>query len=361
VKWDRSPGEGRSEAIPFSHPPLDGVRAEPTHRIKSLLALKKSTAYLVLIVLLFLVPTILRDPRWLHVVIMIYLYIMLAGGLRLIMSTGQVSFAHAAFWAIGAYSSALLVMKLGFSFWVALPSAAVISAIIGILIGYPCLRLKGPYFFIITLAFGEIARLMFTSWVDLFGGANGIAGIPFPDPISVPLLGVIQFGSRSTQYYYLLLLMLLGSLFVMYRLEGSRFGMTCAAIREADELAQSLGISAIRYKLILFVTACFLAGLAGSFYAHYLTYISPDFFTFWESMIFLLIAAIGGSGSTSGVILGAILLTLVPEVAREAKRVEPIIFGGILVLVLLFLPGGLWSLKEKIPWKLLNLKTTGRG
>jgi branched-chain amino acid transport system permease protein len=326
-----------------------------------LTGLKKPISYFILIAVLFSVPTILRDPRWLHIVIMIYLYIMLAGGLRLIMSTGQVSFAHAAFWAIGAYSSALLVMKMGFSFWLALPSAGVICAVISILIGYPCLRLKGPYFFIITLAFGEIARLLFTSWVDLFGGANGIAGIPFPDPIAVPLLGAIEFGSRSIHYYYLLLVLLLGSLFVMYRLEGSRFGMTCGAIREADELAQSLGISAIRYKMILFVVACFLAGLAGSFYAHYMTYISPDFFTFWESMIFLLIAAIGGSGSTTGVILGAVLLTLVPEVAREAKRVEPIIFGGMLVVVLLFLPGGLWSLREKIPLKLINSKIAGRG
>lgn len=324
-------------------------------------ALKKAIVYLFAIALLALLPVVMRDPRWLHIVIMIYLYIMLAGGLRLIMSTGQVSFAHAAFWAIGAYSSALLVMKLGLSFWLALPLAGVISAIVSILIGFPCLRLKGPYFFIITLAFGEIARLVFTSWVDLFGGANGIPGIPFPDPIAIPLLGVIEFSSRSVHYYYLLLLMLLGCLFIMYRLQGSRFGMTCAAVRESDELAQSLGISAIRYKMILFVVACFFAGLAGSFYAHYMTYISPDFFTFWESMTFLMIAVIGGSGSTSGVILGAILLTVAPEIAREAKRVEPIIFGAILVVVLLFLPGGLWSLREKIPLKLNLLKLIRRG
>lgn len=324
-------------------------------------ALKKAIVYLFAIALLALLPVVMRDPRWLHIVIMIYLYIMLAGGLRLIMSTGQVSFAHAAFWAIGAYSSALLVMKLGLSFWLALPLAGVISAIVSILIGFPCLRLKGPYFFIITLAFGEIARLVFTSWVDLFGGANGIPGIPFPDPIAIPLLDVIEFSSRSVHYYYLLLLMLLGCLFIMYRLQGSRFGMTCAAVRESDELAQSLGISAIRYKMILFVVACFFAGLAGSFYAHYMTYISPDFFTFWESMTFLMIAVIGGSGSTSGVILGAILLTVAPEIAREAKRVEPIIFGAILVVVLLFLPGGLWSLREKIPLKLNLLKLIRRG
>ena len=324
-------------------------------------SLKKAIALVIVILFLAIVPIFLRDPRWLHIVIMIYLYIMLAGGLRLVMTTGQVSFAHAAFWAIGAYASALLVMKLGFSFWVALPMSGVLAGFFGILIGYPCLRLKGPYFFIITLAFGEIARLFFTSWVDLFGGANGIAGIPFPNSITLPLIGVLEFKSRSIHYYYLLLLLLLGSLFFMYRLERSRFGMTCTAIRESDALCESLGVNAMRYKVILFVVACIIAGFAGSFYAHYMTYISPDFFTFWESMTFLLMVVIGGSGSTSGVILGAIILTVVPDVAREAKRLEPIIFGGILVLVLRFMPGGLWSLIGMLPRKLRLSKSAQRG
>lgn len=305
--------------------------------------LKKTTASLSLILLLFLLPLFFTDPRWLHLIIMIFLYIILAGGLRLIMAAGQVSFAHAAFWAIGAYASTLLVMKAGVSFWVALPLSGMIAAFVGIVIGFPVLRLKGPYFFIITLSFGEVARLLFTSWVDLFGGANGISGIPFPNALKIPFWGAIAFSSRSIHYYYLLLIMLLVAIFVMYRLERSRFGMTCSAIRESDDLAASLGINAMQYKTILFTVACFWAGLAGSFYAHYMTYISPEFFSFWESMNLLLIAVIGGSGSISGVILGSILLTLIPDVAREAKRVEPIIFGFILVVVLRFLPGGLWG------------------
>ena len=323
--------------------------------------MKKAISYLIVIAVLAMVPAIIRDRRWLHVIIMIYLYIMLAGGLRLVMSTGQVSFAHAAFWAIGSYASALLVMKVGFSFWIALPLSGIIAGIFGVLIGYPCLRLKGPYFFIITLSFGEVARLFFTSWVDLFGGANGIAGIPYPDPIRLPLLGVIQFQSRSIQYYYLLLLMMLVSLLVMYRIERSRFGVTCTAIRESDDLCSSLGINAMGHKIILFIVACIMAGLAGSFYAHYMTYISPDFFTFWESMSFLLIAVIGGSGSATGVILGAIILTLVPELAREAKRLEPLIFGGLLVVVLRFIPGGLWGLIERSLRKSRLLNNQQRG
>lgn len=299
---------------------------------------------LCLIALMVLLPFFLSTPRWLHFMIMVYLYIILAGGLRLIMTTGQVSFAHAAFWAIGAYSSALLVMRVGLSFWIALPIAGLISAVFGILIGYPCLKLKGPYFFIITLSFGEIARLFFTTWVDVFGGANGIADIPLPNPLSIPLIGYIKFSPRGVHFYYLILAILLVALFVMYRLERSRFGISCDAIRESDELAAALGISPIRHKVILFIVACFFAGLAGSFYAHYTAYISPDFFTFWESMTMLLIVAIGGSGTTSGVILGAFLLTIIPEVGREVKRFEPIIFGGILMIVLRFVPGGLWGI-----------------
>lgn len=318
--------------------------------------MKKVIGYLIIIFFLALLPFGLRDARWLHLLVMIYLYIILAGGLRLIMSAGQVSFAHPAFWAIGAYASALLVMRLGFSFWIALPLAGAISAIFSILIGYPCLRLKGPYFFIITLSFGEIATLFFTTWVEVFGGANGIAGIPLPNPIYFPLIGVAQFSSRSVHYYYLLLIILLITLFIMYRLERSRFGMTCSSIRESEELAASLGVNAMRYKMILFVTACFFAGLAGSFYAHYMTYISPDFFSIWESMTMLLIVVIGGSGSVTGVIVGAVLLIIVPEIGREAKRVEPIIFGAILVVVLRFLPGGLRGLLSRILWRLKFFK-----
>ena len=310
--------------------------------------LKRIITYVILIVFLATIPLFLKSPRLVHILIMVYLYTMLAGGLRLVMSTGQVSFAHAAFWAIGAYGSALLVMRLGLTFWIALPISGAIAGFVGFLIGYPCLRLKGPYFFIVTLAFGEITRMLLTSWVDLFGGANGIAGIPFPDPISIPLIGVLEFGSRSIHYYYLLLFLLLCSLFIMYRIENSRFGMTSGAIRESDDLCMSLGISPMRNKIIQFVVACIIAGFAGSFYAHYLTYISPELFTFWDSTTFLLMAVVGGTGSVSGVIVGVVILTGLPELARETARLEPIIYGSTLLLVLRFLPGGLWSLVQRL-------------
>jgi branched-chain amino acid transport system permease protein len=261
------------------------------------------------------------------------------------MDTGQLSTAHAGFMAIGAYASTLLAMRLGLSFWLTLPLSGIIGGIVSILIGYPCLRLKGPYFFVITLAFGEILRMMFISWGKIFGGAVGISGIPFPNQIKIPGL-TVEFSSHSIHYYYLMLLLLLPSLLIFYRLERSRFGLTCSAIREYDNLAESFGIDLMRYKMIAFFVACFLASIAGSFYAHYMTYISPGSFTINESLLFVIMVVIGGSESISGVIIGVILLTMISEFGRAAVRFQPVIYGASLVLILLFIPGGLWSLRQ---------------
>lgn len=306
----------------------------------------KLLTYLALICVLVFIPQFVEDKRWLHLIIMAGIYIILAGGLRLIMSTGQVSFAHAGFWAIGAYTSALLVMRAGFSFWLALPLSGLMGAIVAVLIGYPCLRLKGPYFFVVTLAFGEVLRLLFTHWVDLFGGDSGISGIPYPDRIRIAGL-VIEFSSRSVHYYYLMLSGLLSSLFLYYRLERSRFGITCSAIREDDRLSESLGIDPKRYKLIAFVVGCLIAGMGGSFFAHYMNFISPGFFTFNESNILIIMVVLGGSRSTTGTIIGVILITLLSEFTREARQYEVMIYGAVFVVVFRFIPGGILDFFQK--------------
>jgi branched-chain amino acid transport system permease protein len=295
-----------------------------------------------------MLPWVITDPRYRDLIITMGIYFILASGLRLIMSVGQVSFAQAAFWGIGAYSSAILVMKAGLSFWLSLPLSGIISAFIALLIGYPCLRLKGPYFFIITMSFGEVARLVFTSWIDLFGGTNGISGIPAPDPITISGVFSISFPPRGVEFYYLLMLLIIVSFFVMYRIERSHFGKACGAIREFDDLAASLGINIMRHSIILFVVGCFFAGIAGSFYAHYMTYIGPGYFSFHESLLFLIIAVIGGTESIFGIIIGAVLLTILPEFTREAKQFESIIYGAFVLVVLLFMPSGIWGMLKKI-------------
>ena len=290
---------------------------------------------------------LLRNPRWFHLVITIGIYILLAGGLRLVIDTGQLSTAHAGFMGIGAYASTLLVMRVGLSFWLALPLSGVVGGIVAILIGYPCLRLRGPYFFIITLAFGEILRMMFISWQDAFGGAVGISGIPMPDRISI-LGWAIQFSTHSAHYYYLLLVLLVPSLFIFHRLERSRFGLVWAAMREHDSLAQSFGIDLMWHKMMAFFIACVLAGIGGSFYAHYMSYISPGSFTMNESLLLVIMVVIGGSESIFGVIIGVILMTLISELGRDAVKFQPLIYGSALLLILLFVPGGLWSLRRAV-------------
>lgn len=265
------------------------------------------------------------------------------------MSTGQCSFAHAAFWGIGAYASALFTMKIGLSFWISLPLAGIIAAVFAIPIGLICLRLKGPYFFIITLAFGQIILLTEKSWVSLTGGTNGISGVPAPNAISIAGF-TIQFLSKASFLYLIMFLMLI-TLFVMYRLERSRFGMTCEAIRETDALAETVGIDILRYKMMAFVAACFFAGIAGGFYAHYLAYVAPDYFSSAQSLNLLIYMMVGGVSSATGAILGTTIVTIVHEVFRPIALYEPIVFGFILIMVLMFVPGGLLSLLKKIPTK----------
>lgn len=286
-----------------------------------------------------------------HLIIMAGIYVILAGGLRLIISTGQVSFAHAAFWAIGAYTSTLLVTRVGLSFWFALPLSGLVGAVAAMMIGYPCLRLKGPYFFLVTMAFGEIVRLFLTHSVDFLGGDAGISGIPYPNRIEVAGF-IIGFSYRSISYYYLMIAGLLPSLFIYYRLERSRFGMICTGIREDDLLSESLGVNTMRYKLIAFVVACLFASMAGSFFAHYMTYISPGFFTFNESLVLLIMVFIGGMESISGVIIGVILLNLLTEFTREFSQYEILVYGAALVVVFRFLPGGILGLYEKFSEKI---------
>jgi branched-chain amino acid transport system permease protein len=308
---------------------------------------KKVLPWLIAVVLLCFVPVVIRDDYLLHIAIIICVYIILVSGLRLIMSTGQCSFAHAAFWGIGGYTSALLVMRIGLSFWISLPLAGITAAVFAVPIGLICLRLKGPYFFIITLAFGQLILLIEKSWVGLTKGTSGIFGVPAPDSISIGSKQIIEFSSKASFLYLGIFLMLI-ILLVMLRLEKSRFGMACEAIRESDDLAETVGINPLKYKMIAFVVACFFAGVVGSFYSHYIKFISPDFFGVRESLTLLIFMMVGGVSSVIGSVIGSTFMTLLRESLRPVAAYEPIIYGFILVIVLLFLPGGILSLPRRM-------------
>ena len=315
------------------------------------------SVYLLLALLLLFIPLLFND-RYIHLMIIIALNIVLALSIRLVFLAGELNVGHVAFMGIGAYTSALLATRLGWSFWISLPAAAIVAALVAAVIGFFALRakIKGWYFAILTLAFAEAFRLIATLWKGLTGGATGVLDIPGP-AIRIPGLPVVDFSSRLN-YYYLALVLVFITWLVMSRLEHSRFGLSLTAVRKSDILSESVAINTVKYKVIAFAIGCAFAGVAGSFFAHYYYYVSPYEYTLHQTLYILLYALFGGIGSLWGPVLGATILTLLPEFLRIAREYEPAIFGAILIVTIWLLPEGLVGLRRYITS--LRTKLLGR-
>lgn len=272
---------------------------------------------------------------YLHTLILVGIFVVLASGLNLLLGyTGQGSLGQAAFFGIGAYVSALLVIKAGVSFWLALPVAGCAAAAAGALIGYPALRLRGISFGMVTFAMGELVKLVFVNLKGLTNGQDGITDIPPPH------LGGIDF-TEKLPYAYLVVVFALLSLFLVDRIVTARVGKAFISIREDEDLAASTGVAVMPYKVLSFAISAFLAGLAGSLYAHYIRFINPADFTIATSMTLVAMVVIGGLGSVLGPVVGALVLLFLPEVLRPIKDFYYLIFGLILVLVMIFAPLGI--------------------
>lgn len=296
----------------------------------------------ILLMIVILLPIIVRDGFYRHLIITTFINVTLAVSLWLILKTGQLSIGHVALMAIGAYTSTLLTMRLGLSFWFGLLAGGVMSAAIASIIGYLTLRLKGLYFALVTFALAEVARIVFNSVApSLFGGPLGITGIPKPS-----IFGW-EFASYLPFYYLIAVIMIVGIL-VVARIDKSRIGMVFSAISQADNLAESVGINIMKYKVMAFVIGAFIAGVCGSFFAHYFSYISAEHFTFWISVYVLIYVVVGGSAVVVGPIIGACALTIATEGFRGLGDYEPVMFGAALILILLFLPAGLASLPTRL-------------
>ncbi len=304
------------------------------------------------VIILFLIPAFIKSPYWMLVLTLMWVHIIAAESFRHIVTVGEYSFAHVPLMGMGGYASALLVMKLGLSFWLALPLAVLATAIISFLIYYPCLRTTGTFFFFASFAFGEVMRLCWVRFRDPFGGVGGLSHIPRPDSIHIPGLPPVEFTIVShTSYYYLILVFMLFSLLIMYLLDRSRLGAIAAAIKESKVLASFVGIRVWRYEMIIFVIASAFAALGGSLYAHYMTLLVPIEF-YWGLGIYVCVwAVVGGTGHFAGPIVGTIVFGLARELLRPFPQLVPLIYGLILAATLAFLPQGLISLPEKIlPW-----------
>ena len=302
---------------------------------------------MILIILPFWMPDYFN-----HLMIMAGISSILALSLGLLVGfLGLVSFCQAAFYGIGAYASALLTMKLNIPFWFALPLSGLAAVFFGAIIGFPSLKTKGPYFSIMTLGFGQIMSLIFVNWVGLTRGAQGIPGIPSPGSLTLPLLGTISFKGKIP-YYFLVLIVLSITYFFIRKLLSTHMGRSFTALRENEMLAEAVGVRAMKYKLMAFMISTFFAGLAGSLYAHYFRFISPVSFTVSQSFEALINVIFGGAALLAGPVVGSSLLTIIPEFLRMASEYRNTIYAIILLIVILFLPGGVaGALKDRFSTK----------
>lgn len=263
------------------------------------------------------------------------IYIILALGLNVVVGfTGLLNLGFVAYYAIGAYSFALLNTKLGLGFWSAMPFSVLITVLGGFLFAIPAVRLKGDYLALVTLGFGEIVRITLNNWDSFTKGPNGISGITPPSLFHIRL-------SSLSSFYYLVLFFVVIAIVVMRRVQASKIGRAWIAIREDEIATAAMGINNTMYKLYSVAFGAFWAGLAGCLFAAKMQFISPESFTFMESVLILCMVIVGGLGSIAGVIIGALILVFLPEVLREVQLYRMLALGAGLVVLMIFRPQGL--------------------
>lgn len=308
--------------------------------------------YLLILVLALALPLAHPNRYWFQVVIISLVWSIATLSLNLILGyTGQPSLAHGAYFGVGAYAVGLLTLKLHMSFWLALPTAGVLAALVGLIIGVPSMRMRGHYFAIGTLCFGVIIYTIAGNWMELTGGFTGLLGIPNPNAIPIPGIGRISFANQINQYYLVLVLLLI-TLFVMHRIVYSLVGYGFMAIRNNEVLAAAVGINTFRNKLLSLTISNFIVGVAGGLYAVILGSISPSAAHFNITFYLLLYLLLGGVASLAGPILGAFALPLIMENLQFISEYRNLVFGPLLIIVIIYWPrgvmGGLVDLKQRV-------------
>lgn len=286
-------------------------------------------------IFLFLILPLFMNNYFIDITNLTGIYIILALGLNVVVGlAGLLNLGFVAFYAIGAYSYAILSTQANFSFWASLPIVIFLVGISGILLGFPALRLKGDYLAIVTLGFGEMTRLVLNNWDSVTKGPNGILNIAPPE------VGSIVF-REPIHYYYLILIFVILTTFAIKRINNSKIGRAWVAIREDEVAAEAMGIDTVRMKLLSFSFGAIWAGLGGVLFAAKMRFVSPESFTFFESVIILCMVILGGMGSIAGVILGAMILVLLPEALRGFEHYRMLALGAGLILMMVFKPEGI--------------------
>ena len=287
------------------------------------------------IALATMLPLIVRSNYLLHIMVMTEIYVILALSLNLVLGyAGLLSLAPPAFFGIGAYTSALLALRLNLPFWITLPAAGAAGLLFAAAIGVPSLRLSRHSFVIVTLSFTLLAQLVATKWTDLTRGAMGLPGIPTATLFGIPVTGKIAW------YYFVLGITLVSLAFFTF-LVRSRLGRAILTVREDEILAQAAGIHTWKVKLYTFAISGLLGGVAGSCYAHYITFIDPAVFDFYYMENLLIMVILGGAGTVWGVVAGAAIFNVVPELLRIHPELRTFLYGIVLLVAVSVAPGGL--------------------
>ncbi len=306
----------------------------------------KPPARAALLIVVFALPFIDRNPYHIDVLVTAGIFMMLALGLQVIVGyAGMLNLGYAALFAAGAYAYALANLHLGLPFWLGLPLAALLAACFGMLLAFPALRLGGDYLAIVTLGAGEIVRIVLNNLDDVTGGPNGLLGIAHPTIAFVRY----DFGVRSEPYYFLVFALVALIAAALARLERSRLGRAWMALREDELAATCMGVSPMWAKLTAFGVGGFIAGLAGCVFAAKQGTVSPDSFDFIVSVMVLAMVVLGGLGSIAGALLGALLLSLLPELLRGFERYRMLLFGASMIAIMLFRPQGLLGESRHLP------------
>jgi len=305
-----------------------------------------------------LFPLVTGEGYVLHLAIDVLIFAMLASSLNLLMGcAGLVSIAHAAFFGIGGYTSAILALRHGVPFWAALGLAPLVAAAVALAVGLPSFRTRGIYYIIVTVAFQLIASEVFDNWYSMTGGGLGLRGVPRPGPL--PFLPGVAF-DREVPYYYLVLVAAVAVQAVVIGIVRSPLGIVLMAVRDNETKALMMGMNPLGPKTVAFVLASAIAGLAGSLYVHYLQYANPEFFTFGVSIDLFLAVVLGGVGTLWGPAFGVVALEVIREVLRDTVALRLLLFGALLIVLIVFLPEGLLPPLGRLAHRLLPARAAAR-
>ena len=308
-----------------------------------------------LVIGLIVFPFLVSNSYILRIMVVCMMYVMLALSINLLTGFGGLmTMGHAAFWGIGAYTAAILATKLGLGMGISMIIAAIIAGLFSLLLGLATLRLKGYFLTIVTLGFCEIVRLVELNFSDLTGGALGISAIPKPNLFGIEI-------SDNKGIYYIMLVLVVLTAVIVFNIVYSRVGLALQSVRDDDIAASAMGVNVFGNRLMAFMVSAMLAGVCGAFYAHYISFISPTIFTTNESMKMLIMTIFGGLGSIPGTIVGASILTIIPEAIRVLSKYRNLIYGVIIVVLMMVKPDGLFgSVNFKYMKQRLSLKKEER-